>query len=672
MKKQQLQKYLPFALALALPAALFWYYDVYVNWNPVLCCIAVAALLLCVAALTLLVLRARGETKPRALAWKTLLSVAVFAAALVGVSGIINNALRIGAKTAAATALPLAAAQILVLFALRLRLPRKPTKAIICICAAMACLLSCIFTIGVPFYMENYGMKNAAVRDGAQLDFELWDYSQEPAGGTLLNIDINSVNIPFLNSVVDTATPNTVREALQPFVAQYANTQITDVLFNIFCQYSAAPSEVYTTDVDKYLQTSENGVPVDYKEIFHASYTLSQWGVDPFEVWIAQCRELGMRPWISLRMNDCHEPDDETNWLRGDFFYEARENGWMIGEDYGYFRNCFDYAVPEVREKMLAYIEEQFMRYDVHGLELDWMREITCFKEQGRPENVEIINDFMRRVDKLRHMAQEKWGHEIKIMCRLPRDYTQSVIYGFDAAAWAKEGLVNAIVVTPRWESNDSAMPLHQWRAALTGSDVKIYAGLEILTNRAAVESHSTARTAQGYAAQYLSAGADAIYLFNYFQNPNEPSETFREVYNTCGSMDTLLGARRRHVVTFQDIAPKGVGRFRPLPMKVTKTKPQSLLVHTGSFEAEELTIYLGLKPNANAESLRVYLNGKQCEYLGKTALPEEDKANYLREEADIYAWRAVGPFSEGAQSVTVHNNLMRSVAVSYVEICID
>jgi len=511
-----------------------------------------------------------------------------------------------------------------------------------------------------------------------ELGFEIWDYSRAgriksaparaPEGGILLNIDINTVNRPFLESVADSASPETAREALRPFVAQYADTQITDLLFCIFCQYSAAPSRVFSTEIDKYLQTGENGIPVDYKEIFRAAYTLSQWGVDPFEAWIAQCRELGIRPWISLRMNDCHDPDEETSWLRSDFFYEAREKGWMIGDDHGYYRYCFDYGVPEVREKMLAYIEEQLMQYDVHGLELDWMREITCFKEQGKPGNVEIMNEFMREVDKLRQDAEQKWGHEIKIMCRLPRDYTQSVAYGFDAAAWAKEGLVDAVVVTPRWETNDSAMPLHQWRAALAGTGVKIHAGLEILTNRASNESHTTARTAQGYAAQYLSAGVDAIYLFNHFQNPNEPNEAFREAYNTCGSMDTLAGAQRRHVVTFQDIAPQGLEPFRPLPMKITKTKPRSLLVHTGSFEAGELTIYLGVAPGTKAEKLSIYLNGKLCEPLGKTDLPEQDTADYLREAADIYAWRARGPFPGGAQSVMVYSGA-GAATVSYAEI---
>ena len=512
-----------------------------------------------------------------------------------------------------------------------------------------------------------------------QLGFEPWDYSragrikkqakEDTAGGILLNIDINSHRMPFLNSVVNTASPKTAREALRPFVAQYANTQITDVLFNIFCQYSAAPSKIFTTEVEKYLKTNENGVPVDYKDYYRAPYTLSQWGVDAFEVWFEQCRELGLRPWFSLRMNDCHDPDEETSFLRSDFFYEAREKGWMIGEEYGYFHICYDYAVPQVREKMLAYTKEQLMRYDVYGMELDWMREITCFKEQGKPENIEIINEFMREVNRIRQAAEKKWGHEIKIMCRLPRDYTQNLLYGFDAVAWAREGLVDAVVITPRFESNDSAMPLHQWQAALAGSNVKIYAGLEILTNRANDEAYTTALVAQGYAAQYLSAGADAIYLFNYFQDPNEPDANKRKIYNTCGSLNTLLGASRRHIVTFQDIAPKGVERYRPLPVEVTESRSQSLQVHTGMMETEQITIYIGVTPKANTEKLRVYLNGKLCKPLGKSELPEKEITNYLRKEADIYAWQAEGPFLGGTQSVTIYSDSSQPVTVSYVEI---
>ena len=199
----------------------------------------------------------------------------------------------------------------------------------------------------------------------------------------------------------------------------------------------------------------------------------------------------------------------------------------------------------------------------------------------------------------------------------------------------------------------------------MAGSDARIYAGLEILTNRASEESYTTARVARGYAAQYLSAGADAVYLFNYFQNPNEPDENLREIYNTCGSLGTLQNKARRHIVTFQDIAPNGVEKFRPLPVKVTKTTPQSILVHTGAVNAEELTIYLG----ASTGELQVYLNGKPCEALGRAALPEGDQADYLREPAELYAWRAAGPFPGGAQCVQIASGALKNAVISYVEI---
>jgi len=113
---------LPPLLTLALAAALTWYYDVFIDWRPKLYPLAIIAVALGVIALTLLALHARGAKKT-ALIWKAALSVFVFLAALLGVSFIINNALNNGnaAKLAISVALPLAAAQILVLLVLALQ-----------------------------------------------------------------------------------------------------------------------------------------------------------------------------------------------------------------------------------------------------------------------------------------------------------------------------------------------------------------------------------------------------------------------------------------------------------------------------------------------------------------------------------------------------------------------
>jgi len=121
MKK--LQSAAALSLGAGLTAALAWYYDVYVHWQPGLYPFAVAAVLLGNAMLTLLVLRARGERKAPRFLWKTLLSTAVSAVFVGAVTFLINNVIghESMARQAAAVALPLCCAQILALFALLLR-----------------------------------------------------------------------------------------------------------------------------------------------------------------------------------------------------------------------------------------------------------------------------------------------------------------------------------------------------------------------------------------------------------------------------------------------------------------------------------------------------------------------------------------------------------------------
>jgi len=170
MKKQtcSLQAIAALCLALALPAALAWYYDVYVNWRPNVYPLVMAVLFAGTLALTLLTLRVRGERKSVPLVWKTALSVIVFMAVLFGISGVINNSIyegiHPGPTIAAAVSLPLCAAQWLALFALLLQKLRKPAVAV---CLVASCLLSSFFLIGTPWYMkERYRAPIPALPEG--------------------------------------------------------------------------------------------------------------------------------------------------------------------------------------------------------------------------------------------------------------------------------------------------------------------------------------------------------------------------------------------------------------------------------------------------------------------------------------------------------------------------
>ena len=339
-------------------------------------------------------------------------------------------------------------------------------------------------------------------------------------------------------------------DSLNEYVMNYADSGVTDLLFNIFCQSSDTPSKVMTFRGDLYGQTEQHGNPVDYTSYYGLNAFYNERHIDIFAKWIAKCREVNIRPWITLRMNDCHDPDEPASLLRGELFYTAEENGWTIGEAYGYYRHCLNYAVPEVRQIMLDYTREQLLRYDVYGLELDFMREIYCFdyKNADAGEIAGIMNQYMRDTAAIVKEAEEKWGHDIQLSVRMMRDLDQCYAYGFDPLTWCEEGLVDAVCVTPRFTSNDSAMPIADWKARCKGAE--IWAGVETLVNTNAKGCCASADVARGYGAQYLTAGADGLYLFNYMTSPPGVGVREKEVYDTCGSLDEILKHPRRHVVT--------------------------------------------------------------------------------------------------------------------------
>ncbi len=489
------------------------------------------------------------------------------------------------------------------------------------------------------------------------------------SGGLVVNVDINSTNTPFLNAcAADGVEPF---DDLYAYVDQYDNTQVTDLAFNVFCQYSATPSDVWTDSVAKYLQTSENGTPVDYRPLYEGIYRFYQNGIDPYAVWFERCRTDGIHPWLSIRMNDCHEPDEAAGFLRSDFFYEAREKGWMIGSDYGYYRNCFDYAVPEVRQKMLDYTAEQLARYDVYGIELDFMREITCFNTKKNQDCAAVMTAFMRDMKAVVDAAGAKWGHTVKIMARLPRDIEQSLAYGFDAAIWAREGLADILVITPRWASCDSAMPLADWAAKCPG--VELYAGIETLVVRQSGDAQATAEVVRGFAAQYLTAGADKIYLYNYYQNPRSPEGRSAEIYATCGQLHTALNAVRRHIVTYQDIAPDGYEKYEPLPLKVTAYNSVELRIETGFIPpGAKVHFIIGTSTPQLIGKLKAAANGEACAFTGETALRGTPALNNYSGDAALYRYEMPAEFAANLQKLRFENTGIRTVEITYAEIVVE
>ncbi len=387
-------------------------------------------------------------------------------------------------------------------------------------------------------------------------------------------------------------------DSAKALAQKYVGKGFSDVLFCVFEQTSIIPSEYQMWRASKYNMTEENGIPVDYSsfEGFYNVYT--EYKVDPFEIILDTLRENGIRPWVTLRMNDVHFGVDETSFLKSDFFYEAKEKGYMIGsngQDYGYFNTALDYAVPEVREKMLKYIEEILGKYDMFGLELDFMREIFCFDYINNPDCCSIMNDFIREVNKLIVSAEQKWEHDIKLMIRVPRSIEASTVYGFDVTTWVNEDLVDALVPSPRWEVADSGIPVTEWVELVGDKNIAVFPTPEVLNLKYTV---TTTEIAAAYAASWYSQGADGFYGYNYYPYPDMIQNFSREY---CENME------RKFVVTYQDIYPEGTEQYKPLPvsLKSINESKAPLEFNIGKVDAAD-TVILTVSVLGNPEKIDI------------------------------------------------------------------
>lgn len=85
----------------------------------------------------------------------------------------------------------------------------------------------------------------------------------------------------------------------------------------------------------------------------------------------------------------------------------------MCRAPYRYERNfegAFDYGHEEVRRHHLKLIGELFERYDLDGLELDWMRWMFMFAPGGEQRGRDILSDFVSQAGCLRPAAEKRLG----------------------------------------------------------------------------------------------------------------------------------------------------------------------------------------------------------------------------------------------------------------------
>ena len=301
-------------------------------------------------------------------------------------------------------------------------------------------------------------------------------------------------------------------EELRDVVRNYAREGNIDTLVQ----------EVFAEAMTMFWRTEK--CPYDIRPHHQRMVPMMDDGLMPIEVYIDECHKQGMEFFAGFRMNDRHGHHPEyfeklsretPEWILTDY-----KPSWSGAPPESHEFGCsVNYAIPEVRDWLLSIMREVAHRFDVDGIEFNFIRLAECFPKGETAESHLIMTDFIRRVREMLDDAEKKkegtGNRKLILGVRVPQQLAGCKQMGFDVPTWIEEGLVGYVApsdfgytdINERYEDFVSLAREH---------DCYIYPQIQA---QLSYKSGLLMAPAQyrGAARNFYAAGADGLSTHNYF-----------------------------------------------------------------------------------------------------------------------------------------------------------
>ena len=362
-------------------------------------------------------------------------------------------------------------------------------------------------------------------------------------------------------------------DGLRALVDSYAETgAVKGILFCTNLQRALFDSRVW----ERFRDIETTG-PLPYADNLRL---LSERGIDQFSVWLKRCSELGIEGWLSMRMNDSHGLKEARNNMTESRLAlwpsrKWRENPQLRRAPYRSERSwegSYNYLLPEVREHHLALAAELLERYDLFGLELDWMRWGMMFPPGFEREGQAVLTEFVKEVRRLADQAEARLGHPVRLAHRLPAHPESCLNFGYDVIAWGEAGCVDMVTLSSFLNCNSMDPPVALWRKMLPkGTAISYYAEPATVPcpRPGAVVIRDEIMLAAASAA--FSCGADHIYLFNECYRESEDLPRLQHLMKAMSDPDALKREIRLFTVTYTPAVIPGESNRTVLPVPLSQ-----------------------------------------------------------------------------------------------------
>ena len=261
----------------------------------------------------------------------------------------------------------------------------------------------------------------------------------------------------------------------------------------------------------------------------------------PMTALVDLCREAGLEFFPRVRMNS-HYVIDPRHPAYGRFRRDHPE--LLIGRpDEGLHENSQawglrtgkNYALPEVREYMAQIIFETFERFDVDGVELDFMRHPGWFRIEEAYQSRYLMTDLIRHVRARMNEVGDERGRSLTLAVRVPSTLADSARTGLDVAGWIADGLVDIVVVGGGFIPFDT--PVKEFVEAAEGTECLVYGCIEatrVVDDQAIV----------ALANRWWDDGASGIYLYNFY---TMAAEWNKRIYDQLSDPSSLKRLDKRY-----------------------------------------------------------------------------------------------------------------------------
>jgi hypothetical protein len=343
---------------------------------------------------------------------------------------------------------------------------------------------------------------------------------------------------------------NTPEELLACRVRQVTGTQVDTICYctgggGLFWAHQPKVGEV----LGEFVQESDE---LYVKQMCDGLVAMKKLGTDPLAVVIEHGHKHNMEVFWSYRMNN-----PECSFAPWSLSRQKRQHPeYIMGvkEDWGKYPvtdpkawwTLSDYEKPEVRDYIVRIFEDVCQRYDVDGIELDFIRHPLFFRPnlEGKPvepRHVAMMTDMVRRIRAVSERESLRRGRPILVTVRVPLSVQSGMDIGLDVRAYLEEDLVDILIAGQDYIQMAVASSLGDMVDLGHKYQVPVYA---LLVPPKPYDRYRYDNRAWWAAAMNRwHWGADGIYLFNLF--PTEPDERFSQL----GSVESLKGRDKIYAI---------------------------------------------------------------------------------------------------------------------------